>query len=184
MWRCGQGQGIGCVPAGPAPNALPCRIASQAAAAWMLECPDLAEAQAAWDQARARAREERAAAQAARDATKKQIVERFQLQVGALVTGQVLLAPTLRCAVLRMLHAAALLCQRCPLQAVPEGSGAGGKGKPPPLKMWGASGGGSNAARFRDGRLVSTRGEKFVIERVGEEWDGGSRGKVRWAAEL
>jgi hypothetical protein len=29
--------------------------------------------------------------------------------------------------------------------------------------------------RYRDGQVVSTRGEKVVIERVGEEWDGGSR---------
>lgn len=32
--------------------------------------------------------------------------------------------------------------------------------------------------RYRDGQPVTSRGEKFVIETVGDEWDGGSRGKV------
>ena len=32
--------------------------------------------------------------------------------------------------------------------------------------------------RYRDGRVVSTKGEKVIIEKVGEDWDGGSRGKV------
>lgn len=58
-------------------------------------------------------------------------------------------------------------------------SGAGGKGKPAPLQAWGSSGGGgASKARYRDGAVVSNRGEKYVIEKVGEEWDGGSRGKV------
>jgi hypothetical protein len=26
--------------------------------------------------------------------------------------------------------------------------------------------------------VVSCRGEKYIVEKVGEEWDGGSRGKV------
>jgi len=29
--------------------------------------------------------------------------------------------------------------------------------------------------RYRDGRVVSTKGEKVIIEKVGEDWDGGSR---------
>ena len=29
--------------------------------------------------------------------------------------------------------------------------------------------------RYRDGRVVSTKGEKIIVEKVGEEWDGGSR---------
>ncbi len=33
--------------------------------------------------------------------------------------------------------------------------------------------------RYRDGRLVSTRGEKYIVESVSEEYDGGSRGKVK-----
>ena len=33
--------------------------------------------------------------------------------------------------------------------------------------------------RFRDGAIVSTRGEKYIIEKTKEEWDGGSRGRVK-----
>lgn len=33
-------------------------------------------------------------------------------------------------------------------------------------------------ARYRDGKVVSQKGEKYIVEKVGEEWDGGSRGKV------
>jgi hypothetical protein len=29
--------------------------------------------------------------------------------------------------------------------------------------------------RYRDGRVVSTKGEKIIVEKVGEDWDGGSR---------
>lgn len=32
--------------------------------------------------------------------------------------------------------------------------------------------------RWRDGQPVAFKGEKFIVEKVGEEWDGGSRGKV------
>lgn len=32
--------------------------------------------------------------------------------------------------------------------------------------------------RFRDGQPVSYKGEKFIVESVKEEWDGGSKGKV------
>lgn len=53
----------------------------QEAAAWMLECEDLAAAEAAWRQATQRRREERARVAAEREATKKQIVSRFSLQV-------------------------------------------------------------------------------------------------------
>jgi len=59
------------------------------------------------------------------------------------------------------------------MQMLPNGSGSS-KGKPPVLKAWGAGGsgggGGESKARYRDGALVSTRGEKFVIEKVGQ-WD-------------
>ena len=40
---------------------------------------------------------------------------------------------------------------------------------PPPPSM---------QVRYRDGRVVSSKGEKFVIETQGEDWDGGSKGKV------
>lgn len=33
--------------------------------------------------------------------------------------------------------------------------------------------------RYRDGRLVSTRGDKYIIENLSEDYDGGSRGKVK-----
>lgn len=32
--------------------------------------------------------------------------------------------------------------------------------------------------RYRDGKVVSCKGEKYIVEKLGEEWDGGSRGKV------
>lgn len=33
--------------------------------------------------------------------------------------------------------------------------------------------------RYREGVAVRLgKGEKYVVEKVGEEWDGGSRGKV------
>jgi hypothetical protein len=35
-----------------------------------------------------------------------------------------------------------------------------------------------NGVRYRDGQLVSTRGEKFIVETLGTEWNGGSAGKV------
>ena len=63
---------LSCCPAGRHLAPLLCR-APQAAAAWMLECPDLAAAQAAW-QAEAQAR------RAERERSKKAIVSRFQLQ--------------------------------------------------------------------------------------------------------
>ncbi len=33
--------------------------------------------------------------------------------------------------------------------------------------------------RFRDGAVVSTKGEKYVVEKTLPEWDGGSRGRVK-----
>lgn len=53
----------------------------EAAAAWMLECEDLEAEEAGWRQAVQRRREERAREAVERGATKKQIVERFALQV-------------------------------------------------------------------------------------------------------
>lgn len=29
--------------------------------------------------------------------------------------------------------------------------------------------------RYRDGKVVTTKGEKVIVEKVGEAWDGGSR---------
>ena len=53
----------------------------------MLEQPDLAAAQASWQAARAARREERARARAEREASKRQIVDRFQLQAGGCWVG-------------------------------------------------------------------------------------------------
>jgi hypothetical protein len=33
--------------------------------------------------------------------------------------------------------------------------------------------------RYIDNQVVTTKGEKYVIKKEGEEWDGGSRGKVK-----
>jgi len=38
---------------------------------------------------------------------------------------------------------------------------------------------GVNKLRFRDSEVVSKSGGKHIIEKVGEEWDGGSRGRVK-----
>ncbi len=61
-------------------------------------------------------------------------------------------------------------------------------------KGWGGLGGGGlcqsfvltwsalcwvQVVRYLEGRVVSTRNEKYVIVKEGEEWDGGSKGKVR-----
>lgn len=32
--------------------------------------------------------------------------------------------------------------------------------------------------RYHDGQVVSTKGEKYVVQKLTEDWDGGSRGKV------
>lgn len=36
----------------------------------------------------------------------------------------------------------------------------------------------SSQARYRESMKVATKGEKYIIEKVGEDWDGGSKGKV------
>ncbi|KAL0049441.1 hypothetical protein WJX82_002527 [Trebouxia sp. C0006] len=35
-----------------------------------------------------------------------------------------------------------------------------------------------NQVRYREGQVVTAKGEKYVTERSGQEWDGGSKGKV------
>ena len=32
--------------------------------------------------------------------------------------------------------------------------------------------------RYRDGVKVTSKGEKYVVENLAKEWDGGSKGKV------
>eukprot|EP00887_Chlorella_sp_A99_P000513 scaffold17.g513.t1 len=125
--------------------------AAAAAAAWLLDgCVDLGAAQAAW-QRQARERKERAAREAAKqEELRRRIVGRFQLE------------------------------------AVPTGGGgrAGKQQQQQQLKAWqpaeGAKGGGQAAGRVRylDGQVVTGKGEKYVVVKSGDEWDGGSRGKV------
>jgi hypothetical protein len=68
------------------------------------------------------------------------------------------------------------------LEAIPSGGG-GGSGKPNKLAAWGATtatqkDGNGQKLRYRDGVVVSSKGEKYIIEKP-PEWDGGSRGKVK-----
>lgn len=35
-----------------------------------------------------------------------------------------------------------------------------------------------NQLRYREGQVVTAKGEKYVVEKSGQEWDGGSKGKV------
>ena len=35
-----------------------------------------------------------------------------------------------------------------------------------------------NQVRYREGQIVTAKGEKYVVEKVGPDWDGGSTGKV------
>ena len=109
----------------------------------------LTRAQELWD-ARCRERERRAKEEAERDARER---ERVLARFGEVV--------------------------------VPSGGGGGGGG--------GASSSSSKSAapkhdpyyqeqsklRFRDGKVVATNGAKFIIESLQEEWDGGSRGRVK-----
>lgn len=65
------------------------------------------------------------------------------------------------------------------LQAVP--SSDSNARKKEGVSAWGGGGtegGGRRQARFRDGVVVSTKGEKYIVEKP-PEWDGGSRGKVK-----
>lgn len=51
----------------------------------------------------------------------------------------------------------------------------------PPLAARPAKNGGNNAApkvRYHDSEIVTSRGEKYIVQKIGQEWDGGSRGKV------
>lgn len=68
------------------------------------------------------------------------------------------------------------------------GAGGGGRGGAP-VRLWGEAGGkkggGSSSSskqpqqqRFRDGVAVTSKGEKYITIKEGEEWDGGSRGRV------
>lgn len=69
------------------------------------------------------------------------------------------------------------IAARFGLEAVPEG---GGGAKRQTITAWGEPRGrakGRAQQRYRDGAIVSTRGEKYVVEKT-EEWNGGSKGKI------
>ncbi|EFJ50928.1 hypothetical protein VOLCADRAFT_88352 [Volvox carteri f. nagariensis] len=75
-----------------------------------------------------------------------------------------------------------LILQKFDLRPVaqPTDPKKGGKGGLP-LELWTAKQdqqAQKPKVRYLDGRVVSTKGEKFIIEKTSEEWDGGSRGKV------
>jgi hypothetical protein len=73
------------------------------------------------------------------------------------------------------------VCARFNLQAVPESSSGGRRPKKGQVAVdaWQPADVAKRNVRYRDGRLVSTRGEKYIVESVSEEYDGGSRGKVK-----
>ncbi len=63
---------------------------------------------------------------------------------------------------------------------VKAGSGGGGSGSA--AAPWGAgreAEANAPKVRFHNGQVVSTRGEKYVTEKLQPEWDGGSRGRVK-----
>lgn len=61
-------------------------------------------------------------------------------------------------------------------------SGESSSGRGLPVRLWGEEtgkkGGGKQQQRFRDGVAVTSKGEKYITIKEGEEWDGGSRGRV------
>lgn len=67
---------------------------------------------------------------------------------------------------------------RFDLRAVSDASAGckkGGKQQGPDLLPAPKKGQQESKLRYRDGRVVSTKGEKVIVEKVGEDWDGGSR---------
>ncbi|WIA29436.1 hypothetical protein OEZ86_011938 [Tetradesmus obliquus] len=134
-------------PASISQDFLACMLQSsfrgdvQAAADWLLECPDLLAQQESWQQQQEEQQQRRQQEQEALRKTKKQIVERFDLQVVHSMPA-------------KPKHGVDLL------PAPKKGDQQQGK------------------VRYRDGQVVSCKGDKYIIEKVGEEWDGGSKGKV------
>ncbi|GFR43590.1 hypothetical protein Agub_g4687 [Astrephomene gubernaculifera] len=72
------------------------------------------------------------------------------------------------------------ILQKFDLRPVPESKDPKKQGKGgPALDVWNDKQQPQQPkVRYLDGRVVSTKGEKFIIEKDGEDWDGGSRGKV------
>ena len=154
----------------------------------MLECGDLGKTQQNWLSWRGqeqRAREQ--AAQREKDA-RRATVARFAPSWA----GRAVPIPDtccwaclpMKCCCCRSQEESKLHACCCPgrfdLQAEPAVSRVKGRGQALPAVMPHAAADGARkkTERYLDGRLVSTRGEKFIVETVGEEWDGGSKGKV------
>jgi hypothetical protein len=83
------------------------------------------------------------------------------------------------------------IVQKYALQVVPDGnqpkkttstSSSNKRLLPPPIKVKASSSGdqqsSSTKVRYREGVVVSRKNEKYIIEKIGEDWDGGSKGKV------
>ncbi|CAG9464053.1 unnamed protein product [Pedinophyceae sp. YPF-701] len=124
----------------------------QDAAAWVCEAGDLGDEVRRWKEFRAEA--DRRAAQEAKllEKDRKRVVERFahkEVSAGG-------------------------------SEGAPKrGSSRKGAG----LQPWQTAGHaaapeGDSKVRYRDGQVVSRKGEKFIVEKVTDDWDGGSRGKV------
>ena len=114
-----------------------------------MDCEDLGAAQRPWEAAQAAAAAAQEQEAREREANRKKIVQRFQLEV------------------------------------VPGGDGGKGGKDPRALAAWqpgakdaAAAQAGAGKVRFRDGMAVASKGEKFIVETVREEWNGGSSGKV------
>jgi len=54
-------------------------------------------------------------------------------------------------------------------------SSSSGKRPPIPIPTLPAE----SKLRFRDGVVVASKGEKYLIEKITPDWDGGSRGKIK-----
>lgn len=79
---------------------------------------------------------------------------------------------------------AGLLCHRFDLRVVSDSSAGCRKGGcqqgPDLLQVPKKAHQQESKLRYRDGKVVSMKGEKVIIENVGEDWDGGSRYVVLW----
>jgi hypothetical protein len=82
------------------------------------------------------------------------------------------------------------IVQKYALQVVPDGNQpkkttsttSDNRLLPPPIKVKASSSGDQQSSsakvRYREGVVVSRKNEKYIIEKIGEDWDGGSKGKV------
>ncbi len=73
----------------------------------------------------------------------------------------------------------ASILARFDLRAVPQA--ADGRRERPPPEAWAAGKqqqAGKQKIRYREGVIVSSSGEKYVVQKTTPDWDGGSKGKV------